>query len=106
MENKKEKSRKIKKETGRRRNVRFDEWIHEEIDMMATERETTFTDLVNHLLEEELNHLGYTKANYNAKKYNLHRDDAFGQNKKQYPSEGTTVRAIPRDADKKVETTG
>ena len=94
------------KAVGRARNVRFDEWIHEEVDLMAIEREITFTDMVNHLLEEELNHLGYTKANYNAKKYNLHRDDAFGQNKKVTPGKGTTVKTPKSYEDTPKEKTG
>jgi hypothetical protein len=60
-------------EKGRQRAVRFDRWIHDEVDGLAKEKGVVFTDMVNHLLEYQLNLLGFSKAQYEAKSFNLER---------------------------------
>ena len=62
-----------RKDNGRHRSVRFDKWIHDEIETIAQKRNLSFTDMVNHLLEYQLNELGFTKALYDAKTFNLKR---------------------------------
>jgi hypothetical protein len=56
---------------GRQRNVRFQKWIHDEIEAIAAEKGETFTEIVNILLESELNYMGYTKSKYDTKRLNL-----------------------------------
>lgn len=46
----------------RKRNVRFDQWLHDEIETMAKDRDRTFTDIVNFLLEDELNSISKLMA--------------------------------------------
>jgi hypothetical protein len=65
-------------DTGRARGVRFDRWIHDEIEAIAKKKGLTFTDVVNMLLGSELEYMGYSKAKYDAKTYGLGRDGMGG----------------------------
>jgi predicted DNA-binding ribbon-helix-helix protein len=55
------------------RNFRLEPWIYDAIDEMAQEKGLTFTDVVNSLLGSELDFMGYSKAQYDAKTYGLGR---------------------------------
>jgi len=56
------------------RAVRFEEWMVVSITRLAEEKKTTFSDMVNMLLESELNYLGESKAKYNAEKFGIGRE--------------------------------
>jgi hypothetical protein len=58
---------------GKQRNIRLDPWIHEAVDDIAQEKRLTFTDVVNILLGAELEFMGRSKAQYDAKVYGLGR---------------------------------
>jgi|GEM_PF-6795820 len=73
----------VRKDNGRHRSVRFDRWIHDEIESIATARNVSFTDVVNHLLEYQLNELGISKAQYDAKIFNLRRNKQTQEIRKQ-----------------------
>jgi len=53
--------------------IRMQDWVHDEIKAMAKNQNRTFTNIVNFLLEDELNAMGYTRAKYESKKMSLGR---------------------------------
>jgi hypothetical protein len=55
------------------RNFRLEPWIYEAIDGIAKGKGLTFTDVVNSLLGAELEYMGYSKAQYDARVYGLGR---------------------------------
>jgi hypothetical protein len=64
-----------RKDTGKHTTIRLDPWIRAEIEILAKSRRITFTDMVNHLLEYQLNQMGFSKAKYEAKIFNLERGE-------------------------------
>jgi len=58
------------------RAVRLEKWMIESIAKLAEDKKTTFSDMVNMLLESELNYLGESQAKYNAEAYGIGREPA------------------------------
>jgi hypothetical protein len=71
-----------RKDTGKHTTIRLDPWIRAEIENLAKDREMTFTDVVNHLLEYQLNQMGLSKAKYEAKIFGLERVELSRDTKK------------------------
>jgi hypothetical protein len=51
--------------------VRFEKWMVKEIEAVAKEKGLTFSDMVNKLLRQMLEKLGYTEGKYDAKTYGI-----------------------------------
>jgi hypothetical protein len=60
------------------RAVRFERWMVDKIEVIAKERDLTFSDMVNKFLRQELEHLGYTEGKYDAETYGIGREAATG----------------------------
>ena len=58
------------------RNVRFEEWIMEAMDEVAKDKKTTFSEMVNVFLEQQLSYIGLSKAKYDAKKYDIGKESS------------------------------
>ena len=56
------------------RAVRFEKWIVDSLTKLAKEKKTNFSNMMNILLEWELNHLGYSKSQYDAEVYGIGRE--------------------------------
>lgn len=66
-----------RKDTGIQTSLRLDPWIRAEIEKLAESRGITFTDMVNHLLEYQLNQMGFSKAKYEAEIFKLPRTETI-----------------------------
>jgi len=53
------------------KSLRIEAWVYHEIKRLAEEKQTTFTDMVNYLLEEELTALGYSKLKHDAERLRM-----------------------------------
>jgi hypothetical protein len=57
----------------KQQSIRFAPWMHTAIEELAAEKALTFTDVVNILLESELEYMGFSESQYNAKTFGLGR---------------------------------
>jgi predicted DNA-binding ribbon-helix-helix protein len=58
--------------------VRFEKWMVNKIEAIAREKSLTFSEMVNKLLRQELEYLGYTEGKYDAETYGIGREAADG----------------------------
>jgi hypothetical protein len=58
--------------------VRFEKWMVHKIEAIAKERGLAFSEMVNKLLRQELEYLGYTEGKYDAETYGIGREAGNG----------------------------
>jgi hypothetical protein len=63
---------------GKQRNIKFEPWVREAIEELATEHKIDFSKEVENLLIIELSYRGYTEAAWLAKTYGIGRDTMRG----------------------------
>jgi hypothetical protein len=62
----------------RKVDFRIDLWMFEAIRQEAKTRDLTFSDMVNKLLRQELEYMGYSEGKYDAETYNIGREAGKG----------------------------
>jgi hypothetical protein len=60
--------------TGKQRNIKFEPWVREAIEELATEHKIDFSKEVENLLIVQLSYKGYTEAAWLAKTYGIGQD--------------------------------